>query len=204
MSRIIAGSHRGRRITMPDNQLTRPTTDRVREALFSALSSWAGTAALPAEASLTGLSFCDLYAGSGAVGLEAASRGASPVLMIEADRRTTLTISKNVTALGLSARVLSQRVEQLVRQPAEVSFDVIFADPPYDLATSTVDTILAALVDQGWVAPDGLVVLERSRRSPEVSWPAALTGGWSRRYGETTLSFGQADSVSEIPSSPSP
>src|SRR6187200_3360511 len=88
MSRIIAGSRRGRRIAMPPGDRTRPTSDRVREALFSAIAAWAGRAAEPVEQSLAGLAFCDLYAGSGAVGLEAASRGAYPVLLIERDLRT--------------------------------------------------------------------------------------------------------------------
>lgn len=193
MSRIIAGTHRGRRITMPDTDRTRPTTDRVREALFSALASWAGTSAGPADDSLAGLAFCDLYAGSGAVGLEAASRGAAPVLLVEADKRTAGTTSRNVSALGLAARVLSMRVEQVVRQPAERAYDVVFADPPYDVPAATVAAVLEAVVTQGWVAPDGLVVVERSRRTPEVDWPAGFGDGWSRRYGETVLFFGPAD-----------
>ncbi len=192
MSRIIAGSRRGQRIAMPTTDKTRPTTDRVREALFSALASWAGTSALPAEESLDGLAFLDLFAGSGAVGLEAASRGAAPVLLVEADRRTALTTSRNVSTLGLAARVLSLRVEQLMRQPAETPFDVVFADPPYDLPGDALAAILASAVEQCWVVPDGLIVVERSRRSPDVVWPVGFAGGWSRRYGETVLFFGQA------------
>jgi len=193
MSWIIAGSHRGRRLTMPDTPKTRPTTDRVREALFSAVISWAGTSALPAEQTLRGLAFCDLFAGSGAVGLEAASRGAAPVLLVENDRKTALTTSKNVSSLGLAARVLTTKVEALVRQPAEVGFDVVFADPPYDLGAPAVQAVLTAVVENGWVAPDGLVVVERSRRGSDLSWPSGFDGGWSRRYGETMLFFGRAD-----------
>lgn len=193
MSRIIAGSRRGRRITMPDSGRTRPTTDRVREALFSALTSWAGTASAPAEETLAGLAFCDLYAGSGAVGLEAASRGAAPVLLVEADRRTAGTASANLSELGLPARVVTSRVEPLVRQRAESAYDVVFADPPYDVDSAALDAVLATVVEQGWVAADGLVVVERSRRSPEPRWPEGFRGGWSRRYGETVLFFGQAD-----------
>ncbi len=191
MSRIIAGSRRGRRITMPATDKTRPTTDRVREALFSALTSWAGTSGAAAEASLEGIAFLDLFAGSGAVGLEAASRGAAPVLLVEADKRTATTTSRNVSTLGLHARVLSLRVEPLVRQPADTAYDVVFADPPYDLAGGAVDAILASVVEQGWVAPDGLIVVERSRRTPQPVWPPGFDGGWSRRYGETVLFFGQ-------------
>ena len=193
MSRIIAGSRRGQRIAMPASDKTRPTTDRVREALFSAIASWAGSAGEPPETSLAGLAFCDLYAGSGAVGLEAASRGAGPVLLVEVDRRTCLTTTQNVSALGLSARVVTMKVEQLVRQPAGRPFDVVFADPPYDLAPAALAAVLANVVDSGWVAPDGLIVVERSRRSEDVGWPAGFTGGWSRRYGESVLWFGRAE-----------
>jgi 16S rRNA (guanine966-N2)-methyltransferase len=189
MSRIIAGSHRGRRITMPDTDKTRPTTDRVREALFSAITSWAGTSALPTGESLKDIAFCDLFAGSGAVGLEAASRGAAPVLLVEANKRTAEMTKKNVSSLGLSAQVLVQRVEQLVRQQASVTFDVVFADPPYDLDQVSVETVIAAIVEQRWVASDGLIILERSRRRSEVHWPAGFDAAWSRRYGETVLLF---------------
>jgi 16S rRNA (guanine966-N2)-methyltransferase len=103
-SRIIAGSRRGQRIAMPSGERTRPTTDRVREALFSAIAAWLGTSAEPAERSLAGLAFCDLYAGSGAVGLEAASRGASPVLLVERDPRTAQVARGNSEALGLICR----------------------------------------------------------------------------------------------------
>ena len=191
MSRIIAGTHRGRRLTMPTTGRTRPTTDRVREALFSALTSWAGTSAAAAEASLEGLSFCDLFAGSGAVGLEAASRGAAPVLLVEADRRTATIAKDNTSALGLPARVTVAKVEQLLRQRAERPFDVVFADPPYDVTGDAVAAVLWALCDNGWLAPDGLVVVERSRRTPELVWPAGFDDTWVRRYGETTLCFGR-------------
>jgi 16S rRNA (guanine966-N2)-methyltransferase len=102
VSRIIAGSRGGQRIVMPTGDSARPTTDRVREALFSATAAWAGTAAAPVEMSLHGLAFCDLYSGSGAVGLEAASRGASRVLLIERDPRTAQLSRRNAEALGLA------------------------------------------------------------------------------------------------------
>lgn len=177
---------------MPATDKTRPTTDRVREALFSTLTSWAGTSARSADESLEGMAFLDLFAGSGAVGLEAASRGAAPVLLVEADKRTALTTSRNVSSLGLPARVLALRVEPLVRQPADRAYDVVFADPPYDLASDVLDAVFTSVVERGWVAPDGLIVLERSRRTPAPVWPAGFDGGWSRRYGETVLFFGQA------------
>lgn len=190
MSRIIAGSRGGRRIATPPGDRTRPTTDRVREALFSAIASWAGTAATVPEQSLAGLAFCDLYAGSGAVGLEAASRGAQPVLLVEADRRTSLLTRRNATDLALAAEVRAVRVEQLARQRAGAAYDVVFADPPYDVATEAMDELLADLVGNGWVSSAGLVVVERSRRTPELSWSTAFTEHWNRLYGETVLCFG--------------
>lgn len=189
MSRIIAGSHGGRRISMPPGDRTRPTTDRVREALFSTLTSWVGTSARPPEQALAGLAFCDLFAGSGAVGLEAASRGAAPVLLVEADQRTARVAAGNVATLGLSARVRAAKVDQLVGQPAERAFDIVFADPPYDLATAAIESILGQLVDHGWLADDGLVVVERSRRSSDPAPAAGFREVWTRAYGETRLLF---------------
>ena len=129
MSRIIAGSRGGRRIGMPSGDRTRPTTDRVREALFSAIAAWAGTSMRSADQALAGLGFCDLYAGSGAVGLEAASRGADPVLLVEADRRTAAVARGNAAELGLpagsggpgggaAAHPGPQRLRRRVRRPA--------------------------------------------------------------------------------------
>jgi 16S rRNA (guanine966-N2)-methyltransferase len=193
MSRIIAGSRRGRRITMPSGNRTRPTSDRVREALFSAIAAWAGTSSEPAERSLVGMAFCDLYAGSGAVGLEAASRGAAPVLLVERDSRTAQLSRKNAEALGLSVEISTTSVEQLLRRrPAEV-YDVVFADPPYEFDTSIVSTQLEQLVVNQWVGAGSLIVVERSQHSPELVWPATAAKRWSRAYGETILYFGSLE-----------
>lgn len=178
---------------MPPGEGTRPTTDRTREALFSALTSWAGRSDVPPEESLAGLAFADLYAGSGAVGLEAASRGAGPVLLVESDRRTASVATGNARALDLVARVVTIRVERWVQSLADRAYDVVFADPPYELAG--VDDLVTALLDHGWLADNGLVVVERSSRSEPPTWPAALVEHWERRYGETTLYFAQLDSV---------
>jgi 16S rRNA (guanine966-N2)-methyltransferase len=202
-SRIIAGSRRGRRIAMPSGDRTRPTSDRVREALFSAIAAWAGTAAEPPDRSLAGLAFCDLYAGSGAVGLEAASRGASPLLLVERDPRTTQLIRANAEALGLSVQIATTSVAQLLRRPPAQAFDVVFADPPYELDTSVVSTQLEQLVANRWVAAGSLMVVERSRRSPELVWPTAAAERWSRAYGETILSFGSLEPSSNS-SGPAP
>ncbi|MCD6640087.1 MAG: 16S rRNA (guanine(966)-N(2))-methyltransferase RsmD [Nocardioides sp.] len=186
MTRIIAGVAGGRRITTPHGQATRPTGDRVREALFSAIESWCG--------SLTGLRFLDLYAGSGAVGLEAWSRGAGVVTMVEQDRRTAALISRNAAALGFArANVVAASVAATLSAAPTAPYDVVFSDPPYALADEAVAHDLAALVDHQWVQSGALVVVERGRRSPEPRWPAGLTGTRSKRYGETTLWYGHAD-----------
>jgi 16S rRNA (guanine966-N2)-methyltransferase len=190
VSRIIAGSAGGRRIRVPSGRNTRPTTDRVREAVFSAVAAWAGTAdRLPGEA-LAGLAFCDLYAGSGAVGLEAASRGADPVLLVEQDRSAAQLIRRNSAELGLRVTVRPGDVRALLRRPAEATFDVVFADPPYDVPTPVVEEQLADLDAQGWLSRSALVVVERSRRTPTPTWPASVPQTWSRAYGETTVYFG--------------
>ena len=200
MSRIVAGSARGRRIAMPPGQRTRPTSGRVREALFAALASWAGTAGQPPEQTLADLAFCDLYAGSGAVGFEAASRGAHPVLLVESDRRTAQLAARNATALGLEADIQIAPVEELTDRQASRAYDIVFADPPYELASDVVSAVLAGLVEHHWLAPTGLVVVERSRRSPALHWPEAFGEVRVRRYGETVLCFGTSTgSVSQAP-----
>jgi 16S rRNA (guanine966-N2)-methyltransferase len=189
VSRIIAGSRRGHRLQTPSGDATRPTSDRVREALFSALASWSGTASAPVEESLDGLAVLDLYAGSGAVGLEAASRGAGPVLLVESDARTAGVARRNVGDLGLAASVRTSAVETLARAVADRAYDVVFADPPYALGAERLDAVVADLLAQGWVAPDGLLVLERSSRTPAPTWPGAVGDSWTRAYGETVLHF---------------
>lgn len=188
MTRIIAGAAGGRRLSTPPGEATRPTSDRVREALFSALESRVG--------SLTGLRFLDLYAGSGAIGLEAWSRGASAVALVEVDRRTGGVIEANARALGCDvAQVVRRSVTATLADGAPAPYDIVFSDPPYPLDEVTVADDLALLAAQGWLARDALVVIERSSRSPEPMWPRGLEPlpGKRRRkkYGETTLWFAE-------------
>lgn len=192
MSRIIAGSHGGRRIATPTHSLTRPTTDRVREAAFSVIADFFDNGGTAAAESLVGFSFCDLYAGSGAVGLEAASRGAARVLLVERDKRTAALARANATDLGLGqvVSVVSAGVEKLVETPPAVPYDVVWLDPPYEVASDTVNLVVSRLCDSGWLGSNALVVVERSTRTDPVSWPAQLPDRWTRRYGETTLHFG--------------
>ncbi len=189
MTRIIAGVHGGRRLSAPAGAQTRPTSDRVREAFFSTLETLVD---------LHGARFADLYAGSGAVGLEALSRGATSTLLVEADARAARVIRDNIVALraGGSARLITGKVAQVVAMPPEGGpFDVVFADPPYAVHDDEVTELQRALVDNGWLAPDAVVVLERSTRTAvrgePLSWVDGITADRSRRYGETTLWYGR-------------
>lgn len=185
MTRIIGGTAGGRRINAPRGASTRPTSDRVREALFSAVESWCG--------SLHGLRFLDLYAGSGAVGLEAWSRGAGVVTLVEQDRRTATLIAENARALGFAkADVVAGAVSGTLRRTPTAPYDVAFLDPPYPLGEPAVAEDLHALVSHGWLVPGALVVVERSARSPEPAWPASITDIRQKKYGETVLWYGHA------------
>jgi 16S rRNA (guanine966-N2)-methyltransferase len=185
VTRIIGGDAGGRRLKAPAGDRTRPTTDRVREALFSAIDSALG--------SLHGLRFLDVYAGSGAVGLEARSRGAGVVTLVEQDRRTAGVIRDNVRALGFDhVEVVVSDAARALGHPPPAPYDVAFLDPPYALPVDDVVAALRALHGHGWLSPAALVVVERSSRGPELSWPAGLTGDRVRRYGETVLWYGHA------------
>lgn len=191
MSRIVAGSRRGRRLSTPPGDRTRPTTDRVREALFSMIASWAGTAGGAAEDQLSGLAVLDLYAGSGAVGLEAASRGATRVMLVESDRRTARIIGENARELDLGVEVRTGRVEEVISAPPPGGYDVIFLDPPYELNSARLSAQLATLLEEGWITDDALVIVERSSRTEDLSWPEDPADIWTKNYGETTLHFWQ-------------
>jgi len=154
--------------------------------LFSALESALG--------SLTGRSFLDLYAGSGAVGLEAASRGAGQVLAVESDRRTAQLVEANARATGLEVGVRAQPVARVLAQPAPHRFDVVFADPPYPVPNDEVVAFLDLLVRNDWITASATVVIERSVRSVEPSWPSGLARLRNKTYGETVLWYVHADS----------
>jgi 16S rRNA (guanine966-N2)-methyltransferase len=184
VTRIIAGEYGGRRLVTPGGADTRPTSDRVREALFSTLDTMTD---------LGGAWVADLYAGSGAVGLEAVSRGASRVLLVEADPRAARAVRENIAALGAgaSATLTTTRVERAVAAKPEREFDVVFADPPYDLGEGELAGVLTDLAANGWLATDAVLVVERATRSPEPAWPAGVTPDRGRRYGESTLWYGR-------------
>ncbi|GAA1397081.1 RsmD family RNA methyltransferase [Luteococcus peritonei] len=185
MSRIIAGSAGGARLQTPPGERTRPTTDRVREALFSSLATWNGTADAGADAQLDQIAFLDLYAGSGGVGLEAASRGAGPVVLVEHDQGTARLVRANLAHTRLQARVEVAAVDGWL-QREDSRFDVIWLDPPYpftnEQVSRTLELALARLVH------NGIIVLERSSRSGEPDFPPG-TEHWSKGYGETVLHY---------------
>jgi 16S rRNA (guanine966-N2)-methyltransferase len=186
----VAGRAKGRRLAVPGTG-TRPTSDRAREALFSALES-----ALLDRGGLVGTRFLDLYAGSGAVGLEALSRGAQEVLLVEADRAAAQVLRRNIDTVDLDgATVQVAAVEQLVRSTAGTQYDVAFLDPPYVAADDDVVDVLSSLARRHWLAADALVVVERASRGPELAWPVGFEGLRSRRYGEATLWFGRFGTV---------
>ena len=183
MTRIVAGAARGRRLTVPPAG-TRPTADRAREALFSSLESQLG--------GLEGLSVIDLYAGSGAVGLEALSRGAVRVLLVESDRRAADVAKSNVRAVGLpGATVLVRPAERLGPNP-DPAYDVLFADPPYDVPTKQLGAVLTGLADGGWLTQEALVVVERSKRD-DWEWPEGYAASHDRKYGEARLWYGHRE-----------
>ena len=181
MTRIVAGRLGGRRLQTPPGRGTRPSSDRVREALFSSLD---------ALVDVDGCRFIDLYAGSGAVGLEAASRGASAVLLVEADARAARTVRANIAALDLAGRcrLLTARLPgALAAGPGEEPYDVVFADPPYDVGNEEIADLLAGLVAYGWLAAGAVVVVERSVRTGTLPGVEGITLQRSRRYGESVL-----------------
>lgn len=199
MTRLVGGSAGGRRLRTPAGAATRPTTDRVREALFSSLESSLG--------GLGGLRVLDLYAGSGALGLEALSRGAAALTAVEHDRRTARLVEANARDVGLGpVEVVARAVDRVLATAPRAAYDLVLADPPYDVTEAEVSRVLALLVEHGWVAPDATVVLERSARSPEPAWPTGLEPERRRAYGETALWYVRATSLVEPvePAEPAP
>jgi len=185
VTRIIAGTAGGRRLSVPAGRDTRPTSDRAREGLFGTV--------LAIRGSLDDARVLDLYAGSGAVGLEALSRGSPDVLLVESDARAARVIRANIERLRLpGARLIADRVERvLARGPGDhPPRDLVFADPPYAVPDAEVQRVLGALRERGWLAPGALVVVERATRSGPLTWPVGYTPDRSRGYGEATLWYG--------------
>jgi 16S rRNA (guanine966-N2)-methyltransferase len=192
VTRIISGSVGGRRLSTPPGETTRPTSDRVREALFSTLEAAFG--------SWSGICFLDLFAGSGAVGLEAVSGGAAHAPPMEQHRRTAATARRNARDLGLTAvDVVVSRADAFVRGTGDTGtagecdcYHVAFLDPPYTMPGADVTALLAALVEQRRLCRGATVVVERSARDEDLAWPRGLSAERAKRYGQTVVWYGRA------------
>ena len=158
---------------------TRPTTELVREALFNSLA---------ARLDFDDLRVLDLYAGSGALGLEALSRGAARVLLVDSDARAVAVINRNIDTVGLpGATARRATVAAVLAARADQPMDLVLADPPYGVSAAEVDAMLTSLQANGWVAPGSIVVVERGAGTPALDWPPGWTPWPVRRYGDTRV-----------------
>jgi 16S rRNA (guanine966-N2)-methyltransferase len=163
---------------------TRPTSERVREALFNALET---------AGELDGARVLDLYAGSGALGLEALSRGAAHVRFVESDRRAAAVLRRNVETVGLpGAQVTTGVVQAVLHGDPGEPYDVVLADPPYALDEATLAGVLGALASGGWLACSALLVVERAAKALPPTWPEGVVALTHRRYGDTAVYYGCA------------
>jgi 16S rRNA (guanine966-N2)-methyltransferase len=183
MTRIVAGVAKGRRLAVPQRG-TRPTSERAREALFNSLRGLV---------EISGARVLDLFAGTGAVGLEALSRGASVVEFVESDRAACEMIKRNISTVGLDTAVLHRRQAAtfLVGAGADEPFDLVFLDPPYAYGEGHLSSLLSTAVDGAWLAAHAVVVVERSARGTEPGWPEELELVKQKRYGEGVLWYGR-------------
>ena len=155
----------------------------MRESLFNVLA---------ARLDFTGLSVLDLYAGSGALGLEALSRGAARALFIESDARAAAVIADNIATLKVSgATVRRASVAAALAAPAAAPADLVFADPPYELGNAEIEAALVDLSEHGWVAPGSVVVVERPASAAPLVWPPGWDTNRARKYGDTRLEFAE-------------
>jgi 16S rRNA (guanine966-N2)-methyltransferase len=183
MTRLISGVAGGRRLKVPRAGV-RPTGDRAREALFNSLKSLLD---------LRGATVLDLYAGSGALGLEALSRGAETVVFVESSPGVLPVLKDNLAAVGLpGGRVVAGSVPTGGGGAPPARFDLVLADPPYATPADEVRDVLKSLSDGGWLAPDAVVVIERPSREEPWEWPTPLIGLRDRRYGEAQLRYGRS------------
>jgi 16S rRNA (guanine966-N2)-methyltransferase len=188
MTRIIAGRAGGRRLAVPA-QGTRPTSDRVREALFSALDSQLAAD----DRSWSDLRVLDLFAGSGALGLEALSRGARSALFVERSKPAAKVLQANVRALGLpGAEVSVADVRRLLASAAPAApADLVLVDPPYEWEAADLRSLLADAVRNAWVTADAQIVVERPSRDEQSPLPEGWTTWRHRQYGDTALWYGR-------------
>ncbi|WP_375479967.1 16S rRNA (guanine(966)-N(2))-methyltransferase RsmD [uncultured Jatrophihabitans sp.] len=181
--RIVGGAAKGRRLAGPADG-TRPTSDRAREAMFNSLA---------ATLRMDGARVLDLFAGTGAVGLEALSRGAAEAVLVEKSRAALGVLRRNVELVGLpGATVAARPVASFLSERPERPFDLVFADPPYAYDNAKVQGHVAQLILQDWLAPNAYVVVERSARTPLTGWAHdSLAAVGERRYGDSVLWYGR-------------
>lgn len=184
MTRIVAGEWRGRRLTVPSRGV-RPTSERVREAIMNSLTARLGE--------WSGVRVLDLYAGSGALGIEALSRGAAECVFVEREPSAVRVIRRNLAELGAGAgaRVIGRDALSAARDRLG-PFDVVFADPPYDDAAA-LPAVLGRYCDEQWFAPGAELVVETGRRAPAPWEHPQLAGVDRREYGDTTVWYGRCD-----------
>jgi 16S rRNA (guanine966-N2)-methyltransferase len=181
--RVIAGSLRGRRLVAPVGEAVRPTKDMVREAVFSALD---------ARGAIRDTAVLDLYAGTGALAIEALSRGAARAVLVERDSAALAAIEQNIAQLdlGTRGRVVRLDVARFIAgaPPPEAPFGLVLADPPYDTSDAAAGGLIAPLAAPGWLAPGALVVVERPVRSG-IDVPDGFRACWERTFGDTLVFF---------------
>jgi 16S rRNA (guanine966-N2)-methyltransferase len=186
--RIIAGSAKGKVLISPPDSRTRPTSDRAREGLFSSLES--------EFSSLVGLTFLDLFAGSGAVGVEALSRGAAVVHSVESEGDVGAISISNfqlVKSAAGSYRVFHSKAERFLEsdQAAQKDkYDIIFMDPPYEISNAAIEDLLKIIVTRELLQPHGIVAIERESKSAPFTWPHPLEAIKVRSYGQGSIYYG--------------
>jgi|DewCreStandDraft_2_1066082.scaffolds.fasta_scaffold15563_2 16S rRNA (guanine966-N2)-methyltransferase len=192
--RVIAGQARGRPLRTLPGQVVRPTADKIRAAIFSMLESWlAATTGLPLDPTIIwqGRRVLDLYAGTGAVGIEALSRGAAWAEFVEANPAACRVLRQNLETVGFAtrARLHCAPVQQVLGQPDRLSgpYDVIFLDPPY--GDPSLPVVLERIIRLGLLKPDGLLVIEHAREQPLPPRLDGLVCIRERRYGRTMVSI---------------
>jgi 16S rRNA (guanine966-N2)-methyltransferase len=183
--RIVAGKHRGRRLVAPEGLAVRPTSDRTREALFNILGQGRG-----GPAPLAGARVLDAFAGTGALGLEALSRGAGSVAFMESQPSALAALERNIEALAEQAHAKALRADVLRPPRAEPPADIVLMDPPYNQGLA--EPALTALAEAGWITADTIVVIELMAKEP-FDPPPGFGIRDERKYGKTRLVFVRRD-----------
>lgn len=183
---MISGTARGRRLRVPPGDAVRPTADRVKEAVFSALD---------ARGLVDGAAVLDLWAGTGALAIEALSRGAERALVVERDPAVAQLAAENLAVCGFTevgrVEIRDVMTATAAPPPPEAPFDLVVADPPYEAEATEIEAVLAALRAPGWLADDATIVVER-RAGREPFRPGGWRVSWERSFGDTLVAFLEA------------